>query len=221
MTLSIFAIVYDIWNVPQVLFYFICDNLFFICFFTYCADDKLIGFGDTQLTVWDHRSGDVLMNYEFNMNLGINLGSIYYPTLEIGQNSILLLFQYTQISGESEGNELVFIACSISHTTPSHRIIKRLRIPYLVFDEVGSAINTGDNIIITTKNDEEIWINCADATTITRVPPQNTRRFYARGRSQIIELTSKSLTVDSFANHVLKLAANPVVKKASTDVKML
>ncbi|CAD6997598.1 unnamed protein product [Ceratitis capitata] len=185
------------------------------------TDDKLIGFGDTQLTVWDHRSGDVLMNYEFNMNLGINLGSIYYPTLEIGQNSILLLFQYTQISGESEGNELVFIACSISHTTPSHRIIKRLRIPYLVFDEVGSAINTGDNIIITTKNDEEIWINCADATTITRVPPQNTRRFYARGRSQIIELTSKSLTVDSFANHVLKLAANPVVKKASTDVKML
>ncbi|XP_054742458.1 uncharacterized protein LOC129247369 isoform X1 [Anastrepha obliqua] len=184
------------------------------------ADDKLIGFGESQLTIWDHRSGDVLMNYDFNMKLGQNLGSIYYPSLEIGQNSMLVLFQYIKKVEESELAEVFAIACSVSHTTPSHRILKRLKTPSLAFKSIQSAINTGDNIVITAKNDEEMWINCADATTITRVPPQYTRRFYARGRSQIIELTCKTLTVDSFANHVLRLAANPSFKddKVKCDV---
>ncbi|XP_017464776.1 PREDICTED: uncharacterized protein LOC108358120 isoform X2 [Rhagoletis zephyria] len=184
------------------------------------TDDKLIGFGDTQLTIWDHRSGDVLMNYELNMKLGQNLGSIYYPSLDIGQNSILLLFQYIKNFEESKLPQILLIACSVSHTTPSHRILKHLKMPSLAFGAIQNAINTGDNIIITAKNDEEIWINCTDVTTITRVPPQHTRRFYARGRSQVIELTCKMLTVDSFANHVLKLAANPAVKydKANHDL---
>ncbi|XP_049318298.1 uncharacterized protein LOC105223899 isoform X1 [Bactrocera dorsalis] len=183
------------------------------------TDDKLLGFGDTQLTIWDHRSGDVLMNYDFNMKLGRNLGSIYYPSLEIGQNSVLLLCQYkTKISeNEYEPTEIIFIACSVSHTNPSHRVLRHLKTPSKAFDALENAINTGDYIVITAKNDEEIWINNSDATTITKVPPQYTRRFYARGRSQIIELTCKSLTVDSFSNHVLKLAANPAVNETKSN----
>ncbi|XP_018795144.1 PREDICTED: uncharacterized protein LOC108972795 isoform X2 [Bactrocera latifrons] len=158
------------------------------------TDDKLLGFGDTQLTIWDHRS-------------------------EIGQNSVLLLCQYkTKISeNEYEAAELIFIACSVSHTNPSHRVLRRLKTPSKAFDALENAINTGEYIVITAKNDEEIWINNSDATTITKVPPQYTRRFYARGRSQIIELTCKSLTVDSFSNHVLKLAANPAVNETKSN----
>ncbi|XP_011193849.1 uncharacterized protein Fam196a_1 [Zeugodacus cucurbitae] len=183
------------------------------------TDDKLLGFGDTQLTIWDHRSGDVLMNYDFNMKLGHNLGSIYYPSLEIGQNSVLLLFQYKKCNNEKEydATEIILMACSVSHSTPSHRVLRRLKTPNIAFDTLENAINTGDYIVITAKNDEEIWINSSDATTITRVPPQYTRRFYARGRSQIIELTSKSLTVDSFSSHVIKLAANPAVIEAKCN----
>ncbi|XP_036229833.2 uncharacterized protein [Bactrocera oleae] len=183
------------------------------------TDDKLLGFGDTQLTIWDHRSGDVLMNYDFNMKLGQNLGSIYYPSLEIGQNSVLLLFQYKKNISEKEykATEVIFIGCSVSHTNPSHRVLRRLQTPSIAFDELENAINTGDYIVITAKNDEEIWINSSDATTITKVPPQSTRRFYARGKSQIIELTCKTLTVDSFSNHVLKLAANPAVKETKCN----
>ncbi|XP_067622050.1 uncharacterized protein [Eurosta solidaginis] len=173
------------------------------------TDDKLIGFGDTQLTIWDHRSGDVLMNYDFNINLGQNIGSIYYPSLEIGQNSMLLLFQYVQDFEVTESAEVIFIACTVSHTSPSHRILNQLKLPNLAFNTIQHTSNTGDNIIITAKNDEEIWINCTDPTIITTVPPQNSRRFYPRGKSQIIELTSKTLTINSFANHVLKLAAKP------------
>lgn len=200
------------------MFFFLPRTLFKIYVYI-CIDDKLLGFGDTQLTIWDHRSGDVLMNYDFNMKLGQNLGSIYYPSLEIGQNSVLLLFQYKKNISEKEykATEVIFIGCSVSHTNPSHRVLRRLQTPSIAFDELENAINTGDYIVITAKNDEEIWINSSDATTITKVPPQSTRRFYARGKSQIIELTCKTLTVDSFSNHVLKLAANPAVKETKCN----
>lgn len=161
------------------------------------------------------------MNYDLEMNLGQNLGSVFYPSLEIGQNNIILLFQFfrhdqqvgdgTNIQSEATSllpsAEVQVIACNISHVSPSYRVLYKHVLPSPSFNEYKNATNTGEHLIITAPNDEEIWLNCGDPKMLTIVPAQSTQRFYTRGRSQLIELTESTLTVDCFANHVLKIVA--------------
>ena len=182
----------------------------------------LLGFGATQFTIWDYRSGDVLMNFDLQIKMGRNLGSIFYPILEEEQDNMILLFQYVQdeeeraLSGvqaqlKASNGELLIIACNISDSEPSYRILQRHQMPAPAFSSIKSAINTGEHLLITADNDEELWISCVDPNMMTWVPAQHTTRFYAKGRSQLVELTTNTLTVDTFANHILKLAAGACV----------
>ncbi|TMW49631.1 hypothetical protein DOY81_005277 [Sarcophaga bullata] len=171
-------------------------------------DDKLIGFGDTQVTIWDHRSGDVLMNYDLEIPMGINLGSMYFSSQDVELNNILILHQYH----ETENNTapvLKTIACTVTHTQPSYRVLQEINLPSPAFNVVKSSVNTGDHLVIAGENDDELWISATNPTSITIIPgTQNSKRFYNRERSLLIELTDKSLNVNSLANYLLQLAAD-------------
>lgn len=41
------------------------------------ADDKLIGLGGTRVTIWEHTTGDVLVDIDFITAVGETVGSIY------------------------------------------------------------------------------------------------------------------------------------------------
>uniref|UniRef100_A0A1A9WX75 Uncharacterized protein n=1 Tax=Glossina brevipalpis TaxID=37001 RepID=A0A1A9WX75_9MUSC len=163
-------------------------------------DDKLIGFGGTHITIWNHRSGDVLMNYDVAMSMGMNIGSIYYPSHDIEQNDMLLLFQYRY-------PEILVLALKISHITPSYRLLHTFSLSNTDFSTVTSAINTGDHIALTDENDRELWINCSNPCQLAYMPAAKGKRFYVRHRAQFIELTTHTLNVDTLSNLFLKLAA--------------
>ncbi|XP_068151419.1 LOW QUALITY PROTEIN: uncharacterized protein [Drosophila tropicalis] len=170
------------------------------------TEDRLIGYGVSRITIWDHRSGDTLMNYDLNMPLGRNLGAMHFPSFEIDQSSILILYQYIQMP--TKPSQLHVIACEISHATPSHRLLHVHSLPSPQFDHIVVSINTGDHLILKSMTDDEIWLSAADPRQLTYVAPQGQgiQRFYARQKSQVVELTPHSLTVDSIANHFMKLA---------------
>ncbi|XP_075150047.1 uncharacterized protein LOC142224146 [Haematobia irritans] len=188
------------------------------------SDDKLIGYGDNQITVWDHRSGDVLMNYDLAIPLGKNLGSIYYPSQEMDQNNMIILFQYRDFKPDvcDEPPELLTIACTITHTQPSYRILQQQQLP-ASFKGIKRSINTGEHLVITNSNDEEIWISCDNPMLMVLVPQQQRQShrecFFSRCKSQLIELSEQALNVDTLANHVLKLAAGLAIQQNPTICK--
>lgn len=168
------------------------------------TEDRLIGYGKTRITIWDHRSGDTLMNYDFGFPLGCNLGVMHLPNFEMDQNSLLVLYQHNV---ETKGSpELRIIACELSHTNPSHRVLHVHHLPSPHFDSQLIAINTGDHLILKSRSDAEIWISTSDLRQLTYVAPQHTQRFYSHQKSQIITLTPETLNVDSITNHILKIA---------------
>lgn len=174
----------------------------------------MLGFGDSQLTIWDHRSGDILMNYDLDIPIGRHLGSVYYPNQEIEQSNMIILFQYRDLTTDKpdEPPELLTIACTMAHTQPSYRIIQKQQLPF-EFKSIKRAINTGEHLIITNLNYEEIWISCNNPTLVALVSQQqqhphlHKQRFFCRQRSQLIELTEETLNFDTLANHILQLAA--------------
>lgn len=170
------------------------------------TEDRLIGYGQTRITIWDHRSGDTLMNYDLGFKLGHNLGVMHFPSFEMDQSSLLVLYQH--VKEQSKWPELRIIACELSHATPSHRMLHVHRLPSPQFDCELVAINTGDHLILKTPTDDEIWISITDPRQLTYLAPQGTQRFYTRQKSQVIIMTPDTLTVDSIANHVLQLATN-------------
>uniref|UniRef100_A0A1I8P4R6 Uncharacterized protein n=1 Tax=Stomoxys calcitrans TaxID=35570 RepID=A0A1I8P4R6_STOCA len=187
------------------------------------SDDKLIGFGDSQVTVWDHHSGDVIMNYDLGIPLGKNLGSVYYPRQEMDQNNMIILFQCRDFKTDvvDEPPELLTLACTIDHTQTSYRILRQQLLP-ASFKIIKRAINTGEHLVITNANDEEIWISCNNPALMVYMPKQQQgrlqqhqeqllqqqqERFYSRSKPHLVELTGQTLNFDTLANYVLKLAA--------------
>ncbi|KAH8353559.1 hypothetical protein KR084_011808 [Drosophila pseudotakahashii] len=170
------------------------------------SEDRLIGYGQTRITVWDHRSGDTLMNYDLGRPLGRCLAAMHYPSLDMDQSSMLVLYQL--LKEANKPGEVHVIACELSHATPSHRLLQVHRLPSPQFDEATEAVNTGDHLIIKSALNGEAWISAADPRQLTYLAPQanGAQRFYARHKSQVIEMAPQSLTVDSIANHMLKLA---------------
>ncbi|XP_016944779.3 uncharacterized protein [Drosophila suzukii] len=170
------------------------------------SEDRLIGYGQTRITVWDHRSGDTLMNYDLGRPLGRCLAALHYPSLDMDQSSMLVLYQL--LKELNKPGEVHVIACELSHATPSHRLLQVHRLPSPQFDEATEAVNTGDHLIIKSALNDEVWISAADPRQLTYLAPQSNgaQRFYARHKSQVIEMSPQSLTVDSIANHMLKLA---------------
>ncbi|KAH8393794.1 hypothetical protein KR200_012265 [Drosophila serrata] len=171
------------------------------------SEDRLIGYGQTRVTVWDHRSGDTLMNYDLGRPLGRSLAAMHYPSLDLDQSSMLILFQYLNEPDESPA-EVHIIACELSHATPSHRLLHIHRLPSTQYDDAIEAVNTGDHLIIKSSAGGEAWINTADPRQLIYVAPlaNGAQRFYSRNKSQVIEMSPQSLTVDSITNHMLKLA---------------
>lgn len=171
------------------------------------ADDKLIGFGETQVTIWDYRSGDVLMNYDLEMPMGRNLGSIYFPSPDSEQNNILILHQF-RADDNNRPSELMTIACTVTHTQPSFKVLQETELPLPAFRIIKSAIKTADHLVMIGQDGDEIWISSTNPRLMAVIPRlQHTKRFYGRERAQLIELTDQTLTVNSLANHILKLAA--------------
>ncbi|EDW88258.1 uncharacterized protein LOC6527454 [Drosophila yakuba] len=170
------------------------------------SEDRLIGYGQTRITVWDHRSGDTLMNYDLGRPLGRCLAAMHYPSLDMDQSSMLVLYQL--LKEPNKPAEVHVIACELSHATPSHRLLQVHRLPSPQFDDTTDAVNTGDHLIVKSASNDEAWISAADPRQLTYLAPQinGAQRFYARHKSQVIEMSPQSLTVDSIANHMLKLA---------------
>ncbi|XP_052854412.1 LOW QUALITY PROTEIN: uncharacterized protein LOC128263420 [Drosophila gunungcola] len=170
------------------------------------SEDRLIGYGQTRVTIWDHRSGDTLMNYDLGRPLGSSLAAMHYPSIDIDQSSMLVLYQH--LKEPNRPAEVHVIACELSHATPSHRLLQVHRLPSPQFDDTTEAINTGDHLIIKSATNDEAWISAADPRQLTYLAPQGNgvQRFYARHKSQVIEMSPQYLTVDSIANHMLKLA---------------
>ncbi|XP_026843275.1 uncharacterized protein LOC6596278 [Drosophila persimilis] len=172
------------------------------------TEDRLIGYGLTRITIWDHRSGDTLMNYDLGCPLGHSLAAMHYPSFDMDQSSMLVLYQHIESQQSDKPSEMHVIACELSHATPSHRLLQVHRLPTPQFNEHIQAVNTGDHLIIKAATGEEIWISSADPRQLTYVAPQGngSQRFYARHKSQVIEMAPRTLTVDSIANHMLQLA---------------
>ncbi|XP_065356851.1 uncharacterized protein LOC135951181 [Calliphora vicina] len=171
------------------------------------SDDKLIGFGETQVTIWDHRSGDVLMNFDLEIPMGKNLGSIYFSSQDIEQNNMLILHQFRDFQNDTPP-ELMTLACTITHAQPSYRVLQEIRLPMPAFKTIKSSINSGDHLVVTGQNDDELWICATNPRLITLINTiENSKRFYNRERSQLIELTEKTLNINTLANHILQLAA--------------
>lgn len=170
------------------------------------SEDRLIGYGQMRITVWDHRSGDTLMNYDLGRPLGRCLAATHYPSLDLDQSSMLVLYQL--LKEPNKPSEVHVIACELSHATPSHRLLQVHRLPSPQFDDATEGVNTGDHLIIKSASNDEAWISAADPRQLTYLAPQinGAQRFYARHKSQVIEMSPQSLTVDSIANHMLKLA---------------
>ncbi|XP_017075762.2 uncharacterized protein LOC108110972 [Drosophila eugracilis] len=170
------------------------------------SEDRLIGYGQTRITVWDHRSGDTLMNYDLGRPLGRCLSAMHYPSLDMDQSSMLVLYQL--LMEPNNPAEVHVIACELSHATPSHRLLQIHRLPSPQFCDTTEAVNTGDHLIIKSALNDEVWISAADPRQLTYLAPQSNgaQRFYARQKSQVIEMSPDTLTVDSIANHMLKLA---------------
>ncbi|KAL7741957.1 hypothetical protein ACLKA6_012164 [Drosophila palustris] len=182
------------------------------------TEDRLIGYGQTRITIWDHRSGDTLMNYDLGFKLGRNLGVMHFPSFEMDQSSLLVLYQH--VKEQNKWPELRIIACELSHATPSHRVLHVHRLPSPQFDCQLVAINTGDHLILKSPTDDEIWISITDPRQLTYLAPQGTQRFYTRQKSQVIIMTPETLTVDSIANHVLQLATQhqQMMMKAAAEM---
>lgn len=148
------------------------------------------------------------MNYDLEIPIGKNLASIYFSSQDMEQNNILVLHQYQ----ESENNTtpvLMTIACTVTHTQPSYRVLQQINLPSPAFNVIKSAVNTADHLIIVGENDDELWISATNPSSITIVPDtQKSKRFYNREKSLLIELSEESLTVNSLANYLLQLAAD-------------
>lgn len=168
------------------------------------TEDRLIGYGQTRITIWDHRSGDTLMNYDLGFDLGQNLGVMHFPSFEMDQSSLLVLYQH--VKEPNKWPELRIIACELSHATPTHRVLHVHRLPSPQFDSDLVAVNTGDHVILKSPRDDEMWINTTDPRQLIYLAPQSNQRFYKRQKSQVITMTPSTLVVDSISNHVLKLA---------------
>ncbi|KAH8283645.1 hypothetical protein KR018_010325, partial [Drosophila ironensis] len=170
------------------------------------SEDRLIGYGATRITVWDHRSGDTMMNYDLGRPLGHNLAAMHYPSLDVDQSSMLVLYQH--VSEPNGPNEVHVVACELSHASPTHRLLHVHRLPAPYFNSKLEAVNTGDHVIINSISNDEAWISVSDPRQLTYLAPlaNGARRYYARHKSQVIEMSLDTLTVDSIANHMLKLA---------------
>ncbi|XP_070133419.1 uncharacterized protein [Drosophila bipectinata] len=170
------------------------------------SEDRLIGYGYCRITVWDHRSGDIVMNYDLGRPLGRCLGAMHYPSLDLDQSSMLVLYQLMKEPAKQA--EVHVIACEISYATPSHRLLHVHRLPSPQFETHLESVNTGDHLIIKSASKDEAWISAVDPRQLTYLAPQvnGVQRFYVRDKSQVVEMSPKSLTVDSIANHMLKLA---------------
>lgn len=176
-------------------------------------DGKLIGFGDKQVTVWDYHCGDVLMNYDLGIDLGTNIGTIIYPNEMLSPSatpkSLMLLFQYRwEHNIDPIIPELLIIACTISATSPSYRIIYKYQLSSTEFNGFTESINTDEYIIIKGQNtDKEIWISCTNPGLITYIPTKDMARFYGRHSNHVIEMNDTFLNIESVTNMVMKLAA--------------
>ncbi|XP_062130949.1 uncharacterized protein LOC133842054 [Drosophila sulfurigaster albostrigata] len=181
-------------------------------------EDRLIGYGQTRITIWDHRSGDTLMNYDLGFDLGHNLGVMHFPSFEMDQSSLLVLYQH--VKEQNKWPELRIIACELSHATPSHRLLHVHRLPSPQFDCQLVAINTGDHLILKSPTDDEIWISITDPRQLTYLSPQGCQRYYTRQKQQVIVMTPETLTVDSITNHILHLATQhqSMMRMAAADL---
>ncbi|KAH8314129.1 hypothetical protein KR067_013434, partial [Drosophila pandora] len=170
------------------------------------SEDRLIGYGYSRITVWDHRSGDILMNYDLGRPLGRCLAAMHYPSLDVDQSSMLVLYQLMQEPASQA--QIHVIACELSHATPSHRLLHVHCLPSPQFETPLESVMTGDHLIIKSASNDEAWISSVDPRQLTYLAPQadGVQRFYVRHKSQVIEMSPKSLMVDSIANHMLKLA---------------
>ncbi|ALC38765.1 CG16972 [Drosophila busckii] len=168
------------------------------------TEDRLIGYGSSRLTIWDHRSGDTLMNYDLGFQLGRNLGVMHFPSFDMEQSSMLILYQHVREYKKSP--ELRIIACELTEATPTHRVLYVHRLPAPQFDTELMAINTGDHLILKSASEDEIWVSTSDPRQLTYLAPQGTQRYYTRQKSQVIEYSPQTLNVDSIANYMLKLA---------------
>ncbi|XP_037957785.1 uncharacterized protein LOC119687518 isoform X2 [Teleopsis dalmanni] len=172
-----------------------------------CLNEQLVGFGKTVVTIWNHRSGDTLFNYDLNLNLGFNLGVLCFMHTERDNNRMFVLLQH--LLNDEDKPELLIIACTLSESNPTHRILKRLPLSEEDFDCITNASKTSEYIIVQGKSNAELWINCLNPNMLVWVPaPKNAHRFYRNGQKQVIQFNGENLVVDTIANLMLKLATS-------------
>lgn len=163
-------------------------------------DDNLIGFGDSQVTLWDHRSGDILMNYDLDIKIGNNLGSLHFVPLEVGQAKTVFIFQKTS------AQELSIFAINVSHNSPSHQLVCKHTLPP-EFDNPKSSIGIDDYTILTNSEHQELWIDHSDPQYMVQIQtPEGQRRFYSRCKQNVIVITENHLALETLSSFVLKMS---------------
>lgn len=153
------------------------------------------------------------MNYDLGIDLGTNVGTVIYPnelsSATMTPGSMMLLFQYRwRINADPVIPELLVIACNISATSPTYRILHNYKLSPTEFNGLSASINTDEYVIIKGQNvDKEVWISCTNPGLITCIPSKDTTRFYGRRSNQVIEMSDSFLRIESVTNMVMKLAA--------------
>lgn len=165
------------------------------------SDDKLIGLGGTRVTIWEHTTGDVLVDIDFITAVGETVGSIYC-SVEF-QN---YLFLYQKQENEATGDpQLVVLAVNLSEHPFDFKTIHRHDLPSN-FSCIKSSLSTNDLIIITSNESSECMLL---AQQPHRLFFNNARRkldlerFYSTGSQYFVEVSNENLIVKTIHEFLL------------------
>ncbi|XP_063700190.1 uncharacterized protein LOC134830585 [Culicoides brevitarsis] len=100
-------------------------------------DSKLIGFGSTELSVWNHNTGDLIMSIDFKMPLGRNISMFEF------KNQVINCMFLTQVISCPQSSYKSIKVLGINLSDDSWKILKTHELP-LTFNETCSKIATAD-----------------------------------------------------------------------------
>ncbi|XP_055388194.1 uncharacterized protein LOC129616588 [Condylostylus longicornis] len=181
-----------------------------ICSLECINEERLIGFGETQVTVWDYHTGDILSNLDLGMNIGRNLGAIMYS---IQSDDYMLLYQLIHVEDDNPDNieetfpQLKIFALNISHNSPSYRLIYGHKLP-IQFDNIKSALNLNNYIIVTSLTGEELWMLVQQPQRLLFMNDEistSLKRFYTTGSENYVEITGDYLNVKTIHENLMNV----------------
>uniref|UniRef100_A0A336MW07 CSON006251 protein n=1 Tax=Culicoides sonorensis TaxID=179676 RepID=A0A336MW07_CULSO len=169
-------------------------------------DYKLLGLGNTELSIWNHNTGDLIMSIDFNLPLGRNISIFEF------KNEVIQCMFLTQIIDSITTNHKSIKVLGINLNDDSWKILKTHELP-LNFNKSSKistadtknvalcSIDNGQSLVMMSKNDLQ-WIKLVqNPTNLNRSDVDltaNVQLFF--NGSQVVEIGENILikSMDEF-----------------------